>query len=170
MTSTDSETRFRPSSILGLLTAHGVDFVVIGGVAAVLHGSPRNTRDLDICFARDEANLTLLGRALRELRARLRRVADDVPFVPDAATLKRVTTLTMETVAGHFDILASPDGAPPYERLRRNAERYDLGAFAVLVASIDDLIEMKRAAGRDKDRADITELQAIARLRARGDG
>lgn len=164
MTSSD----FRPTFILGLLTAHGVDFVVIGGIAAVLHGSARNTQDLDICFARDGANLTVLGRALTELEARLRRVADDVPFVPDAATLRRVQTLTMETVAGHFDILASPDGAPPYERLRSNAERYDLGAFAVLVASIDDLIAMKRAAGREKDIADIGELQAIARLRARG--
>lgn len=170
MTSTDAGQEFRPAFILGLLTAHGVDFVVIGGVAAVLHGSARITRDLDICFARDEANLTVLGRALVELEARLRRVADDVPFVPDGAALKRVQTLTMETVAGHFDILASPDGAPPYERLRRNAERYDLGAFAVLVASIDDLIAMKRAAGRDKDLADVGELQAIARLRAREGG
>lgn len=166
MTSPD----FRPSFILGLLTAHGVDFVVIGGVAAILHGSGRNTLDLDICFARDEANLTVLGRALVELRATLRRVDDDVPFVPDAATLRRVQTLTMATPAGEFDILAAPDGAPPYERLRRNADRYDLGAFAVLVASIDDLIAMKRAADRPKDRADIGELQAIARLRARGIG
>ena len=160
----------RASFILGLLTAHGVDFVVIGGIAAILHGSPRVTRDLDVCFARDDANLTVLGRALVVLRAKLRRVDDDVPFTPDADTLRRVQTLTMETVAGHFDILAAPDGAPPYERLRRNADRYDLGAFAVLVASIDDLIAMKRAADRPKDRADIGELQAIARLRARGIG
>ncbi|MDO8187638.1 hypothetical protein Q5424_19050 [Conexibacter sp. JD483] len=164
MTSTD----FRPSFILGLLTTHGVDFVVIGGVAAMLHGSGRNTHDLDICFARDDANLTVLGRALIELEARLRRVDDDVPFVPDGATLRRVQTLTMDTSAGEFDILARPDGSPPYARLRQNAERYDLGAFAVLVASIDDLIAMKRAAGRPKDRADIGELQAIARLRGSG--
>lgn len=168
MTSLEPDAEFRPAFILGLLTAHGVDFVVIGGIAAVLHGSPRVTRDLDICFARDDANLTVLGRALVELEARLRKVQDDVPFVPDGAALKRVQTLTMGTTAGHLDILASPDGAPPYERLRRNAERYDLGAFAVLVASIDDLIAMKRAAGRPKDLADIGELQAIARLRAAG--
>jgi hypothetical protein len=164
MTSVD----LRPSFILGLLTAHGVDFVVIGGVATILHGSPRVTQDLDICFARDDANLAVLGRALTELEARLRRVDDDVPFVPDGATLRRVQTLTMTTIAGNFDILARPDGAPPYARLRQNADRYDLGAFAVLVASIDDLIAMKRAAGRPKDRADIGELQAIARLRASG--
>lgn len=156
---------FRPRFILGLLTAHGVDFVVIGGIAAVMHGSPRITRDLDICFARDDANLNVLGRALVELEARLRRVNDDVPFVPDGAALRRVQTLTMTTIAGDFDILARPDGAPSYAQLRQNAERYDLGAFALLVASIDDLIAMKRAAGRPKDRADIGELQAIARLR-----
>jgi hypothetical protein len=163
-----TSTEFRPGFILGVLITHGVDFVVIGGVAAILHGSARNTYDLDICFARDDANLAVLGRALIELEARLRSVADDVPFVPDASTLRRIETLTMTTVGGEFDILASPDGAPPYAKLRQNAERYDLGAFAVLVASIDDLLAMKRAAGREKDIADIGELLAIARLRARG--
>lgn len=160
--------QFDPRAILTQLTAHGVDFVVIGGIAAVLHGSARVTRDLDICFAQDAANLVVLGKVLVELHATLRGVADDVPFVPDGATLRRIENLTLSTTAGSLDLLARPDGAPPYDRLRRNAERYDLGAFAVLVASIDDLIAMKRAAGRDKDIADVGELQAIARLRARG--
>ena len=158
---------FAPKIALGVLTAHGVDFVVIGGIAAVLHGSPRVTRDLDVCFARDEANLAVLGRALGELHARLRGVSDDVPFVVDGDTLRRIEMLTLETDAGDFDVLARPEGAPPYEQLRRNAERYDLGAFAVLVASIDDLIAMKRAAGRPKDLVDVGELQTIARLRDR---
>jgi hypothetical protein len=166
MTSTD----FRPNHILALLTSHGVDFVVIGGVAAILHGSARNTYDLGICFARDEGNLRMLGKALVELEARLRGITDDVPFMPDGDALKRIESLTLETSAGDFDILARPDGAPPYDRLRRNAERYDLGSFAVLVASIEDLVAMKQAAGRDKDLADIAELTAIARLRAQDGG
>jgi hypothetical protein len=153
--------------ILGLLTMRGVDFVVIGGIAAVLHGSARLTQDLDVCFATDAANLEALGAVLLELNARLRGVTDDVPFVPDAATLRRIEVLTLGTDAGDFDVLARPDGVTSYARLRKNADRYDIGAFVVRVASVDDLIEMKRAAGRPKDLVDIAELAAIARLRAR---
>ncbi len=159
---------FDPQRILGMLTARGVDFVVIGGIAAVLHGSARTTQDLDVCFATDGANLTALGKVLIELEARLRGAPDDVPFVPDHDTLRLVDVLTLATTAGDFDVLARPDGAPTYARLRQNADRYDLGAFAVLVASVDDLLAMKRAAGRAKDLSDIDELTAIARLRSRG--
>lgn len=158
---------FDPERILGLLTARGVDFVVIGGIAAVLHGSSRTTQDLDICCATDAANLAALGKVLVELGARLRGVPDDVPFVPDHDTLRRVEVLTLETTAGDFDVLAQPDGAPPYARLRKNADRYDIGAFVVLVASVEDLIAMKQAAGRPKDLTDVEELKTIARLRAR---
>lgn len=158
---------FDPEHILGLLTTRGVDFVVIGGIAAVLHGSARITQDLDVCFATDDTNLGALGKVLVELESRLRGVPEDVPFVPDAETLRRVDVLTLETNAGDFDVLARPDGAPPYARMRQNAERYDVGAFAVLVASIDDLLSMKRATGRPKDLADVEELTSIARLRAR---
>jgi predicted nucleotidyltransferase len=153
--------------ILGVLTSRGVDFVVIGGVAAVMHGSAIFTQDLDICFASDETNLGALGKALVELDARLRGVADEVPFVPDAATLRRVRLLTLETSAGPLDVQAEPAGCPPYARLRRNAERVDLGGYAVLIASVEDLIGMKRAAGRPKDLIAVEELEAIARLRPR---
>lgn len=158
---------FNPQRILGLLTAHGVDFVVIGGIAAVLHGSARITQDLDVCFATDDANLDVLSKALIELGARLRGSVDDVPFAPDRAMLRRVEVLTLETNAGDFDVLSRPDGMASYRRLRTNADRYDVGAFAVLVASVEDLIAMKQAAGRTKDLADVEELRAIARLRAR---
>jgi predicted nucleotidyltransferase len=153
--------------ILRRLTTRGVDFVVIGGVAAILHGSPRNTFDLDICFAPDQANLDALGDVLVNLQAKLRGVKEEVPFVPDGQTLRKVELLTLTTSAGWFDLLRLPPGAPTYERLRRNADRYDLGDFVVSVASIEDLIAMKQVANRPKDLHDIEELQAIARLRAR---
>jgi len=158
----------RSARILATLVARGVDFVVIGGIAAVMHGSPRMTQDVDVCFAADAANLEALGRALDDLHARLSGVPENIPFVPDARTLKGIEVLTLETDAGRLDVLARPAGAPGYEALRSRAERMDIGACAVLVASIRDLVAMKRAAGRPKDLGDIAELEAIARLRARG--
>lgn len=154
--------------ILRLLVERGVDFVVIGGIAAVLHGSARNTFDLDICFAIDNANLDALGDVLLALGARLKGLREGVPFVPDARTLRQVEVLTLITSLGELDVLARPPGAPAYEELRRHADRYDLGGFNVSVASIDDLIAMKEAAGRPKDLLDIEELEAIKRLRRRG--
>lgn len=153
--------------ILRRLTAAGVDFVVIGGMALVLSGSARLTRDLDIVFARDDENLDALGGVLVGLEARLRAVEEEIPFVPDGRTLRNAQLLTLETVAGWLDVHRQPDGAPAYERLRRNAERVNLGDFVVLVASPDDMIAMKRAAGRPQDLADIEEWEAIKRLRAR---
>jgi predicted nucleotidyltransferase len=152
-------------NLLGALTRRGVDFVVIGGVAAVIHGSPRNTFDLDICFATDGANLEALGQVLVEVGATLRGVEEDAAFVPDAASLRRVQVLTLATEFGTLDVLAQPNGAPRYEALRDRAERVDVGGLFVRVASVPDLIAMKRAAGRHKDLADVAELEAIARLR-----
>ena len=152
--------------ILRLLTVRGVDFVVIGGIAAVLHGSAQATYDLDICFATDQGNVDALGDVLTALDARLKGVEDRVPFVPDARTLRRVEVLTMVTGLGELDVLARPAGSPGYQALRIGADRFDLEGFSVLVASIDDLIAMKLAAGRQKDLASVEELEAIQRLRA----
>ena len=158
---------FRVDHLLGALIGHGVEFVVIGGIAASLLGSPRDTFDLDICPAGDRANLDTLGKTLLDLGARLRGVDEAVPFVPDDRTLARVEVLTLETRYGHLDVLMRPDGAPPYEELRKHAERKDLGSFAVLVASIPDLIAMKTAGGRPHDLVTVEELEAIQRLRER---
>jgi Nucleotidyltransferase of unknown function (DUF6036) len=158
---------FDVEHILSCLTAHGVDYVVIGGIAAVLWGSARNTFDLDICPATDGGNLEALGTALVDLGVRLRGIDEDVPFVPDAATLARIEMLTLDTDAGPLDVVTRPGGASAYERLRKDAERVEIGAFSVRVASIDDLIAMKRSAGRPKDELDVEELEAIKRLRRR---
>jgi hypothetical protein len=159
---------FDPGRLLRALVDGQVDFVVIGGVAAVLHGSARNTFDLDICFASDPVNLEALGSTLVGLQAQLRGVAEPVAFTPDAGTLKRVDVLTLTTSAGDLDVLRVPSGAPRYDVLRRHADRYDVGGFEVRVASVEDLIAMKTAAGRPKDLGDIEELEAILRLRAEG--
>jgi hypothetical protein len=134
---------------------------VVGGIAATMHGSPRDTFDLDICSAPDPANLDTLGRALTAVGARLRGAPGDVAFVPDGRTLRGMQILTLDTRFGALDVLMRPDGAPPYAQLRRRAVRTEIGETAVLVASLDDLIEMKRAAARTKDRVDVEELEAI---------
>jgi hypothetical protein len=156
---------FRPAPLLGRLVAHGVDFVVIGGVAMVLYGSSRNTNDLDIVYATDASNLEVLGEAMAELGAKLRGVPDDAPFVPDARTLRQMSISTLDSDEGRIDLLVAPAGAPPYTRLRERAQRVTLNGSAFLIASLDDLESMKRAAGRAKDQIDLEEIEAIRRLR-----
>lgn len=158
---------FHPGPILRALVAGGVDFVVIGGYAAIAHGSAQLTRDIDICFAPDEANLQRLGEALIGLEASLSGVSEDVPFVPDAATLKNTQVLTLMTREGRLDVLMTPDGAPTYPALRRHATHVEVDGVPVPVASLEDLIGMKRAANRDKDHIALEELEVIRRLRRR---
>ncbi|MGH3115239.1 MAG: hypothetical protein ACRDOP_17400 [Gaiellaceae bacterium] len=156
---------FDPRALLVRLAHGGVDFVVLGGVAATIHGSAAFTQDLDIAYASDDANLDRLGAVLVALEARLRGVTDDVPFVPDGRTLRRARMLTLETRDGLLGLLAQPDGAPAYAQLRERADRERIGGVEVLIASLDDLIAMKKAAGRMKDLVAVEELEAIKRLR-----
>jgi hypothetical protein len=156
--------RFTPRPLLRRLVEGDVDFVVVGGVAAVVHGSAYFTQDLDISYAPDEENLDRLGRVLVGLDARLRGVTDDVPFVPDGRTLLRTRVLTLDTPLGPIDLLAQPDGAPHYAQLRKRAVVEEIAGVQVRVASLDDLIAMKKAAGRPKDLVAVEELEAIKRL------
>jgi hypothetical protein len=156
---------FNPRRILRELVRGGVDFVLIGGIAVLMHGYPRATRDLDVVFDYGEENLEALGRVLLGLNAKLRGVEDDVDFVPDRRTLRGIELLTLETSAGWLDIHRLPRGVASYSRLRRNAERISVDDFSILIASPDDLIAMKQAAGRPQDRIDIAALEAIKRLR-----
>jgi Nucleotidyl transferase AbiEii toxin, Type IV TA system len=155
---------FSPKALLERLVKGGVDFVVVGGVAAVAHGSVAFTQDLDISYAPDDENLDRLGRVLVDLGARLRGVTDDVPFIPDGRTFRRTRVLTLETPLGLIDLLAQPDGAPVYARLRDRAVVQDVAGVQVRVASLDDLIAMKKAAGRPRDLVAVEELEAIERL------
>jgi hypothetical protein len=161
---TDTWPEFDPRALLAHLLDHEVDFVVIGGIAAVLLGSARITRDLDICYSPVPANLERLGAALVGLGATLRGITEKVPFVPDERTLRRTSILTLDSREGPIDLLLAPDGAPSYSDLRAGADDVEVGGIAVPVAGIDDLIAMKKAAGRPKDFVDVEELEAIKRL------
>lgn len=164
-----SAASLEPTELLRRLSGGGVDYVVIGGIAAIAHGSAQLTQDLDICHATGAANLDRLGLVLVDLGARLRGVADAVPFVPDGQTLRRVQVLTLHTILGPLDLIASPAGAFGYARLRARAVRAEVAGVEVLIASLEDLIAMKTVAGRPKDLLAVEELEAIARLlRAQG--
>lgn len=156
---------FKPMPLLRELVARGVDFVVIGGVAMVNHGSARLTRDLDIVYAADAANLEALGDVMVGLGARLRGIEEEIPFVPDARTLRQTSILTLDTSLGWIDLLVSPAGSPAYSQLRTRAERITTNGISFLIASLDDLESMKRAAGRPKDLLDLEEIEVIRRLR-----
>ena len=156
----------RLHNLLSRLTEAEIDFVIVGGVAVVLQASPRLTRDLDICYATGHDNLERLGGVLVELRAMLRGVEEDLPFSPDARTLRRTQILTLTTSEGNIDLLVDPDGSPGYAALHRRADRMDLDGLTVAVASVEDLIAMKRAAGRPQDLVDLESLE-IARRRGR---
>ncbi|MGH7587525.1 MAG: hypothetical protein ACRELU_02925 [Gemmatimonadota bacterium] len=152
---------FDPLRMLDVLDRHGVRFVMIGGLAGRLWGSPTVTNDLDVCHARDRANLRRLAEALRELNARLRGVAEDVPFLLDDRTLAAGDHFTFVTDSGNLDCLGIPAGTNGYEDLAKTAERMEIAGRDVLVAAIEDLIRMKLAAGRPKDRIEAEILGAV---------
>jgi hypothetical protein len=153
--------RFDFLGTLRTLTNYGVRFVLIGGLGARLHGSTTVTNDVDVCYARDEANLERLALALRALHARLRGVDDDLPFILDAATIRAGDRFTFVADTGSLDILGSPTGTAGFEDLEAGSEEVDLGGFTIRVASLEDLIRMKRASARPKDLIEIEVLGAL---------
>jgi predicted nucleotidyltransferase len=165
-----SWTEFRPTLIIPALVDAGVDFVIIGGVAVIAHASPRFTKDLDICYSLEPANLEALGDVLVAHNARLRGIDEDVPFTPDARALRQTQILCLDTDAGGIDLLVDPAGAPPYDRLSARAEVMEIAERSVRVAALADLIAMKRAANRPQDLADIEALRVAQRRLGRRRG
>jgi hypothetical protein len=155
--------RFQPDVILRSLITRGVEFIVVGGLAAQAHGSPSLTGDLDVCYARGGENLTRLAGTLKELAAIRRGLQADTPRMPplDARKLRAGGLLTLTTIAGDFDLLATPDPDFDFDRLKETAVSTTVAGHPVLVASLDDLIAMKRAAGRPKDRIELEILGAL---------
>ncbi len=154
---------FRPDEILRRLVAADVRFVLVGGLAAQAHGSASLTSDLDICYARDAINLQALARVLDDLAAVRRGLPADAPRMPplDARTLRAGGLFTLSTRFGDFDLLADPDPGFDYDRLVGAAIPTVSGGTRVLAAGLDDLMAMKRAAGRPKDRIELEILGAL---------
>jgi predicted nucleotidyltransferase len=149
---------------LAALHARQVRFVLIGGLALMSHGSETFTRDMDLCYARDPANLTALAEALAPLHPRLRGAPEGLPFVLDARTLRSGANFTLVTDAGEMDLLGDVLGAESFEALWERSTEMQVFGVPVRVASLDDLISMKRAAGRVKDEPHLRELERLRKL------
>lgn len=158
---------FDPIGVLQVLERHGVRYVVIGGFAGRFWGSNSITNDLGICYARDKKNFQALASALRDLGARLRGAPPDIPFVLDAITLEAGDHFTFETSLGDLDCLGTPAGSGGYSDLIQGATVMKVDGADVPVAALEDVMRLKRAAGRPKDRAELEILSALLEERAR---
>lgn len=150
------------------LNTHDVEFMVIGGAAAVLWGSPLPTVDLDLCYRRSAENLRRLALALTELNPRLRGAPPDLPFRLDAESLALGCNFTFTTDFGPLDLLGWVEPFGAYEELIKHAETMAVGDLKILVIGLGDLITIKRHIGRPKDKAVLVQLEAIQKLREDG--
>jgi hypothetical protein len=158
-------------AMFGCLDRHGVRYVLIGGLAAVLHGSPLPTLDADICPALDPDNLRRLALALEELDARIRSAdaAGGGAFPRDAAFLGGIELLNLVTRAGDLDLAFAPAGGAGYEQLAPRALSVRIRDVTIAVAALEDVIRSKEAANRLKDQRSLPLLrQLLEELRRRG--
>ena len=154
-------------AILESLDRHDIDFVVVGAIAMVLHGSARLTRDLDLCYSREHANLERLATALKPFTPSLRDAPAELPFTLDAATLRCGLNFTLRSSAGDIDLLGELAGIGGYAAVQRLSVVMKVYDREIRVLDLDGLERAKRAAGRLKDLTDLAEIREIRRRRGR---
>lgn len=158
------EAEFQPWEILRILEEEAVDFVVIGGLAAVLHGSTLPTQDVDILPLRDEENLDRLARALTRLGARIRTTGEPVEAKINGAFLQAMPTmLNLVTTHGDLDIAFDPAGPKTgFVEWNADATDVDIGdSLVVRLAALSDVIRSKAAANRPKDERALPYLESL---------
>jgi predicted nucleotidyltransferase len=163
--SEQSETKSDLRRIAECLDYYGVEFIVIGGQAETLYGSPRVTYDVDLCYRRTKENLERLATALNELKPKLRGAPPDLPFVIDVRTLSLGTNFTFTTRDIPLDLLGWVEPLGDYDALAKRAKPRKLGNNDVLVIDLDDLITIKQHIRRPKDQESLMQLLAIKRTR-----
>ena len=155
--------------LLDALVDANVEFIVVGGVAAVLHGAPITTQDVDIVHATDEANVERLAGALQRLDARVRDVAGrDLEF--DPSSLRGTGQIGLTTHAGPLDILCHLHDGRGYEELLEHSIRIEDGTLELQILDLDTLIEIKSSTGRARDQLVLPILIALARESGQTDG
>jgi predicted nucleotidyltransferase len=142
-----------------------VEFVIIGGLAAVLQGSAYVTADFDLCYSRKIENLEKLARALASFRPMLRAVPDQVPFQLDLSALRSGMNFTLTTDVGDVDILGEVTGMGDYQQVEAFSEEMEIFGVNCKVLTLEGLIKAKRAVGRAKDLRILPELEALLELR-----
>jgi hypothetical protein len=148
-------------ALLSTLSRHEVAFIVVGGAAAIAHGSARLTQDLDIVYERAPANLDRLVAALAEYQPYLRGAPPGLPFLWDRMTLTRGLNFTLVTSIGDIDLLGEIPGGGAYHDLLPGSIELHVFQTRCLCLSLPQLIRAKRAAGRPKDLETLAELEAI---------
>jgi predicted nucleotidyltransferase len=148
----------------------GVEFILIGGLAATAHGSVRLTRDVDVVYWRSADNLQRLVLALTPYHPYLRGAPPGLPFRWDAATLERGLNFTLVTDIGDLDLLGEVTGGGRYEDLLQHSGTIQLFGVECRCITLEQLIHVKRAAGRPKDLEAIAELEALLEERQRSEG
>lgn len=152
----------QPEPLLQALDRQGVDFVLVGGLAGLAHGSSYPTFDLDIAYSRDRSNLRRLVDALREIGVTLRGAPADLPFQLEVETFANGANFTFDTEFGSFDVLGDIAGIKSYDELRQASQSEEVFGVQVRIASLDHLIAMKRAANRAKDQLMVMEYVELA--------
>jgi hypothetical protein len=151
----------RFKSLLETLAHADVQFILIGGVAANLHGSARATFDIDILYARSTKNFAALASALAPLAPYLRGAPPGLPFRLDEKTLANGLNFTLTTVLGDLYLLGEVAGGGTYDNLLTNSMWTEIDGLRIRCATLDQLIFLKNAAGRPKDFESVAELLAI---------
>jgi hypothetical protein len=150
-------------AILEVLVRHRVEFILIGGFAATLQGSPYVTYDIDVTPNPERSNYERLSAALSELDAKVRGDGTDpLPFSHDADSLAGVAVWNLSTKFGDLDIAVTPSGTRGYSDLRRDALAITVRSVEFAVASLADIVRSKDAAGRDKDKLVLPVLRELA--------
>src|SRR5687767_12095678 len=165
----DATAKLDVQKIVDLFARHGIEYLVIGGQAAILHGSPQLTFDTDLCYSRTPANLDRLARALAEIHPTLRGAPPDLPFRLDAQSLALGSNYTFNTDFGPLDLLGWVEPFGTYDDLIGRAEEYDLGTARVKAIALDDLIAIKRHINRPKDQPCSSWRRSSACARPRPD-
>jgi predicted nucleotidyltransferase len=147
--------------LLAVLHEANVRFVIVGGVAATIHGSARLTSDLDVVYARDRENLERLVSAVQPLEPYLRGAPPGLPFRFDAETLRKGLNFTLTTTAGPLDLLGEVTGLGGYENALQHSIEVRLFGTTTRCLNLEALLLAKRAAGRPRDLETIAELEAI---------
>jgi predicted nucleotidyltransferase len=147
--------------ILPLLVRNQVRFILIGGGAAIAHGSAQATYDVDVVYARDPDNIQCLVNTLRPYQPYLRGAPPGLPFQWDERALQAGLNFTLTTTLGDLDLLGEVTGGGTYEQLLPFAQEMEAFGLKCLVINLEKLIQLKRAAGRPKDLNAIAELQAL---------